>query len=168
MARSISIALLLFVLSSPLCAQDSLTISSSDTLSLGHSRTDTIIAYAKSLLGTTYVYGSKSPERGFDCSGFLYHVFTKHNVDVPRATSGWGDEGVEVPLAEARAGDLLLFTGTDPSIRRPGHIGLVVSAEGEPVQFIHSSSSRKHYGVVITTYEGTGYPKRFLKVIRIL
>ena len=168
MARSLIIVLFIFSLAHSSRAQDSLALSPSDSTHSDTSLSGSIITYAKSLLGTTYVYGSKNPERGFDCSGFLYHVFTRHEVDVPRATSGWGDEGVEVPIAEARPGDLLLFTGTDPSIRKPGHIGLVVSEAGAPLEFIHSSSSRKHYGVVITRYEGTGYPKRFLKVIRIL
>ena len=146
---------------------DTLLHTSTDTLP-SYSKADSIIAFAKSHLGTTYNYGSKSPKTGFDCSGFCYYVFTNNNVDVPRTSRSYGKIGYEVPLESAQKGDVLLFRGTDPSSTSIGHIGIVISELGEPLHFIHSSSSKKHYGVTITDYHNSGYPKRFLKVKRIL
>lgn len=132
------------------------------------SKADSIINFAKEQLGTTYVYGSRNPAVGFDCSGFCYYVFTNNSVKVPRTSRSYGSVGTEIPIEEARKGDVLLFRGTDPNSKTIGHIGIVISEEGEPLQFIHSSSSKRHYGVVITDYYNSGYPKRFLKVKRIL
>src|SRR5689334_14173073 len=33
-----------------------------------------VVAFAKTLLGTPYVYGSTDPKVGFDCSGFITYV----------------------------------------------------------------------------------------------
>lgn len=128
---------------------------------------DSIITFAKSFLGYTYKYGSRTPP-GFDCSGFMHYVFTNNGVKVPRTSASYHDEGVEIPLDSARKGDIILFRGTDPKVWRIGHVGLVISEAGEPLHFIHSSSSKKHYGVTITDYHNSGYPKRFIRVIRIL
>jgi len=144
---------------------DSLALSGADSTA---TTVDNILSTALQLEGITYHFGSRMPENGFDCSGFIHYVFTTNGVHVPRTTRGWGSEGRTVPIDEARRGDLILFTGTNASIRSPGHMGLVISEPGEPLVFIHSSSSRKHYGVTRTVYDESGYPKRFLRIIRYL
>jgi lipoprotein Spr len=131
-------------------------------------KADSIADFAQAQLGSTYNYGSKNPKTGFDCSGFCYYVFSNNGVKVPRTSRSYGHYGVEVPLREARKGDVLLFRGTNPNDQTIGHIGIVISAEGETLRFIHSSSSRKHYGVTITEYHNSNYPTRFLRVKRIL
>jgi cell wall-associated NlpC family hydrolase len=138
-----------------------------DTISV-KTKADSIVEFAQSQLGSTYNYGSKNPKTGFDCSGFCYYVFTNNKVKVPRTSRSYGNVGSEIPLEEARKGDVILFRGTNPNDQTIGHIGIVISGEGEPLQFIHSSSSKKHYGVTITDYYESNYPKRFLKVKRVL
>ncbi len=123
-----------------------------------------IIAYAKSLIGSPYEYAGISPS-GFDCSGFITHVFDNFGIEVPHSSAMQATEGFEVRKNEAKKGDLVIFTGTNLDIREPGHVGIVISQQGEDIEFIHSSSNG---GVKISKVEGTRYNQRFLEVRRIL
>lgn len=131
------------------------------------SKRDQIISYAYTLLGTPYVFGGMS-KNGFDCSGFTTYVFEQNNVDLKRSSSLQATEGVEIDRSEAAPGDLIIFTGTDKTVREPGHVGIVISEPGDTIEFIHSSSSRKESGVKISQVEGSGYDDRFLSIRRIL
>ncbi len=128
---------------------------------------DSIVNYAQSFLKTPYVWGGTSSE-GFDCSGFLYFVYKKFNIKVSRASSGYSHLGKEIKLNSVLPADILVFTGTDATIKKPGHVGMVISNKNGIIKFIHSSSSKKHFGVTITTYTNSGYVKRFLKAITVL
>ena len=125
---------------------------------------ENIIAYAKTLIGVPYKYGSTDPAQGFDCSGFITNVFNHFNIKVPRSSVDFTNVGREVPLPEAKAGDLVLFTGTDSLIRVVGHMGIIIE-NTDSLRFIHSTSGRQ-YGVTITAL-GNYYKGRFVKVIRI-
>ena len=127
---------------------------------------DSIVTYAESFLNVPYVWGGTSPS-GFDCTGFLYYVYKKFGIKVSRASSGYENFGKKLDLKTVKPADILLFTGTDASKRKVGHVGLVLKNENGIVQFIHSSSSKKHFGVTITQYNNSGYVKRFLKAITI-
>ncbi|MBN9298643.1 MAG: C40 family peptidase [Filimonas sp.] len=105
--------------------------------------------------------------KGFDCSGFIMYVFNKFNVLVSHSTKELATTGEKVMLSEAKTGDIIIFTGTKKKDRSPGHAGIVVSKEGEPLQFIHSSSSTKKNGVIVTTYDSSNYPARFLDIRRV-
>lgn len=129
---------------------------------------DSVVDYAKTFLGTPYKYANASPSNGFDCSGFTWFVFNHFGVDIPRSSKDYSSLGTRVTLETCKKGDIMLFTGTDHRDRRVGHVGIVISNAGDSVQFIHASSSDKHYGVVITNYYKSGYPKRFLGVTSVL
>ena len=73
--------------------------------------------------------------------------------------------GIEIPTDFASPGDLILFTGTDSTIRIVGHMGIVESNERGNLLFLHSTSG-KAYGVVISPLKGY-YEARFVKVIRV-
>ena len=63
---------------------------------------------------------------------------------------------------------MIVFTGTNVENRHPGHVGIIISKQGEELTFIHSSSSKKKSGVKISTYKESPYYKnRFLKVVRV-
>lgn len=123
------------------------------------------VNYAKTLEGIPYVYGSTDPAVGFDCSGFINHVATHFGLKVPRSSVQFTNVGTEIQQALAKEGDLILFTGTDPSTGIVGHMGIVTENKGGELQFIHSSSG-KAKGVVISPLKGY-YETRFVKVIRI-
>jgi len=126
---------------------------------------DSLVAFGKSLVGTPYLYASSDPAKGFDCSGFISYVFKHFGIAVPRSSIDFTDVGLEIPKEFASPGDLILFTGTDSTIRIVGHMGIVESNERGNLLFLHSTSG-KAYGVVISPLNGY-YETRFVKVIRI-
>ena len=123
-----------------------------------------IIKNGLSRIGTPYIYGGTT-ERGFDCSGFVQYAFKKFNINVPRSSTELAEVGKKVKLRETRKGDILIFTGTNVSDRTPGHVGIVISQAGEPIEFMHSSSNG---GVKISQVDGTNYERRFLETRRVL
>ncbi|MEN7547947.1 C40 family peptidase [Rapidithrix thailandica] len=127
---------------------------------------DSIVQFAQQLLGTPYRYGSASP-KGFDCSGFVYYVFKNFDLEVPRSSKYYQGFGKDISLDEARKGDVIVFTGTNLKNRTPGHVGIILNEEGDEIQFIHASSSKKHPEVCITYLKEGLYAKRFLKVVRV-
>ena len=123
-----------------------------------------VVDFAQTLMGVPYVYGSTDPKVGFDCSGFITYVFNNFDIKVPRSSVDFTNVGTEVQVADAKTGDLILFTGTDPLERTVGHMGIVVSNQ-DTLKFIHSTSG-KAMGVTITPLN-KGYQKRFVKTIRV-
>lgn len=128
-----------------------------------------IVAYAEKFIGIPYFYTGKSPSTGFDCSGFTSFIFKHFGYDVSPASKEQINAGRQIPLAAAKKGDLLIFTGTDKSIREPGHVGIVISKAGQkPVVFIHSSSNRHKWGVTTSTLAELSYSQRLLQVRRVI
>jgi cell wall-associated NlpC family hydrolase len=126
---------------------------------------DSIVNFAKTLLGTPYLYGSTDPQKGFDCSGFITYVFNRYNIKVPRSSRDFANVGTTIPLAESKRGDLVLFTGTDSTEREIGHMGIILSNDTAGVKFIHSTSGKAH-AVAISPLDKY-YQKRFVKTIRV-
>jgi cell wall-associated NlpC family hydrolase len=131
----------------------------------GRTRPRDVVAYAKTLLGVPYKYASTDPAAGFDCSGFVTYVFNHFNIAVPRSSVDFTNVGNEITYSKAGPGDLILFTGTDSTLSKVGHMGIVVANKNEMLEFIHSTSGKGN-GVVITPFENY-YRSRFVKVIRI-
>jgi len=127
---------------------------------------DSLVAFARTLVGVPYLYASADPANGFDCSGFITYVFNHFNTIVPRSSVDFTNYGSELAIEKAKPGDLILFTGTDSTIRIVGHMGIVESIKNDTLYFIHSTSG-KMKGVVITPL-GNYYRSRFVKVIRVL
>jgi cell wall-associated NlpC family hydrolase len=124
-----------------------------------------IVDYAKTLIGIPYKYASTDPSQGFDCSGFITYVFNHFNIDVPRSSVDFTNVYHEVPLANAKQSDLILFTGTDSTEKTVGHMGIIVTNINDSIAFIHSTSGKAN-GVTITPLNEY-YMGRFMKVIRV-
>lgn len=124
-----------------------------------------LVGFARTAIGIPYKYASVDPEAGFDCSGFITYVFNHFNIAVPRTSADFTQVNHEVALQKAKQGDLILFTGTDSNSRVVGHMGIVITSLGEPVQFIHATSGKAN-GVTISPLN-SGYMKRFVKIVRI-
>ena len=124
----------------------------------------TIVDFAKTQLGVPYKFASTDPAQGFDCSGFITYVFKHFNIAVPRSSIDFTHVGKDIPMADAKKGDLILFTGTDSASVVVGHMG-IVTENTDSLRFIHSTSGKK-YGVTITTLNEY-YQKKFVEVIRI-
>jgi cell wall-associated NlpC family hydrolase len=135
---------------------------------LNEALADSLIAYAKQHQGTKYCYGSCTPKGGFDCSGFVYYVFGHFNIKVPRSSLDYEKQGRKVKPDSARKGDVIVFTGTNPKNRKPGHVGIIISNPGEDLQFIHASSGKNANGIIITNFTSSSYyQSRFIKIVRV-
>ncbi len=74
-----------------------------------------VVNEASQFEGTPYVWGGTSPQ-GFDCSGFTQYVFGQLGVQLPRTSEEQATVGTPVDsLADAQAGDLVFFAGSDGS-----------------------------------------------------
>lgn len=143
---------------------DTLALIPSQKINTKNVRPEEVVNFAETLIGTPYMYGSVNPRIGFDCSGFITYVFNHFGIGVPRSSIDFTSVGKEVLVSNAQKGDIILFTGTNPTEKFVGHMGLVVS-NADTLRFIHSSSG-KAMGVTITPLNKY-YLSRFVKVIRI-
>ncbi|MDR7543428.1 MAG: NlpC/P60 family protein [Armatimonadota bacterium] len=120
--------------------------------SRGQAWTNRLLALSRRYLGVRYRWGGTSPT-GFDCSGFLYYVYGRMGVALPRTTFDMYDAGVPVPRQQLRAGDLVFFQTVRPG---PSHAGIYLG-DG---RFIHSSSGAG--GVLVTSMTHDYYAPRYL------
>lgn len=106
-----------------------------------------VVQYARQFIGYPYVYGGNSLTGGIDCSGFTQQIYAAFGVSLPRVDSAQATCGVEIPLSQAQAGDLLCYWG---------HVGIYNGSGG----IIHASSP----GVGIVEFPNCQY--RTLKCVR--
>jgi peptidoglycan DL-endopeptidase CwlO len=100
-----------------------------------------VVGIAMQYLGTPYQWGGSSPG-GFDCSGFVYYVFSRVGVSLPRTVSAQYAVGAPVSRSALQPGDIVFFNGL-------GHDGIYIGGN----QFIHSP----HTGDVVKISSITGY-----------
>ncbi len=109
---------------------------------------------AAKYLGYPYVWGGSSPSTSFDCSGFVCWVFTNSGVyNLPRTTAqGIYDQCTPVSPSEAKAGDIIFFTGTYNSAGAVSHVGIycgngVMIHCGDPISYasINTSYWQSHF-----------------------
>ncbi len=89
---------------------------------------------ALSFLGVRYRNGGDDPAGGFDCSGFVWYLFGRRGLTVPRTVGDQYQAGRQVDTADARTGDLVFFNTTGVS---PSHVGILL--EGD--RFVHAPST---------------------------
>ena len=109
---------------------------------------------AAKYLGYPYVWGGSSPSTSFDCSGFVCWVFTNSGVhNLPRTTAqGIYDQCTPVSAADAKAGDIIFFTGTYNSAGAVSHVGIYCGGGtmihcGDPIKYasINTSYWQSHF-----------------------
>ncbi len=112
------------------------------------------VEVALPLLDTPYAWAGVTPE-GFDCSGFIYYVFTNAGLQLPRLDT------VSMflnshPVDEPVPGDLVFFENT----YREGisHAGIYIG-DG---QFIHAGTNK----VEISTIDSVYWKDKFVGVTR--
>ncbi|MBN1495550.1 MAG: C40 family peptidase [Spirochaetes bacterium] len=103
----------------------------SDAAGLRSRITDT----AKKHLGARYNYGGVG-RSGFDCSGFVQHVFHENGIELPRSTPDQFAGGKKIELYDVQPGDLVFFRICGGRI---SHVGIFVAQ----TTFIHAPSSGK-------------------------
>ena len=99
-------------------------------------------------LGYPYVWGGSTPDTSFDCSGFVCWVYTNSGVhNLPRTTAqGIYNQCTPVSPSEAKAGDIIFFTGTYNSPGAVSHVGIycgdgVMIHCGDPISYATITSS---------------------------
>lgn len=112
----------------------------------------TLVTLSQRHLGVRYRWGGTSPS-GFDCSGFLYYVFGRMGVQLPRTTYAMFNAGVPVARRSLQTGDIVFFQTLQPG---PSHAGVYLGGG----QFIHSSSGAGR--VLVTSMDHRYYAPRYL------
>lgn len=101
-----------------------------------------VVGYAKSLIGTPYRYGGDSPQTGFDCSGFVRHVYRhSEGVTLPHNAREISRVGAPIQASELRPGDLVFYNTLH---RAYSHVGIYLGNR----RFVHAPSSGKHVEIV--------------------
>jgi len=108
-----------------------------------------LIADASNFLGVPYLWGGTTAS-GFDCSGFIQHVFRSNSVNLPRTVSEQWNATKSV--SQPRVGDIVFFETYKTG---PSHNGIYIGNN----QFIHSGSST---GVTVTSMSNSYWAPRYL------
>ena len=110
-----------------------------------------IIDYAKTFIGTPYVYGGTT-KKGFDCSGFTKEIFYEYGHAIPRTAKDQSTFVSRVKNKNIKSGDLLFFGKNDKNI---SHVGIAIKNNSkDELKMIHASSSN---GIIISKVTSNNY-----------
>ena len=127
--------------------------SSSDSTRSGTVR-DRIIDFAKTKLGSPYVWGATGPN-SFDCSGFVGYVYQKTaGLVLPRVSRDQAEFRPRISSMNMKKGDLVFFETTGKGVI--SHVGIYMGDR----QFIHASSGN-NMRVTISSLDTDYYSKAF-------
>ena len=102
----------------------SVSVSSSGSSATG----SRIASYAQQFVGNPYRYGGNSLTSGIDCSGFVQQVFAHFGYSLPRTSDAQAGSGRGITYSEARAGDIIVYSG---------HVAILTGDGG----IVHASNS---------------------------
>lgn len=113
-----------------------------------------IVVLASRYLGVRYRWGGTTAS-GFDCSGFVKHVYSQVGENLPRSSWEQFNVGTPIEKSELKPGDRVFFT----TYRRgPSHVGIYIG-EGK---FIHASSKRGSRYVKIDNLNSAFYTRKYI------
>jgi len=94
-----------------------------------------LVMYAVGLSDTPYRYGGNSSGGGFDCSGFVGHVY-QHSlgISLPRTARAISSVGNPIKQGELNPGDLVFYNTMNAHF---SHVGIYIG-DGK---FVHSPKS---------------------------
>jgi len=114
-----------------------------------------LIHTADEYIGTPYKYASTDPSKGFDCSGFVYTVAKKNNLELPRSSSTMAAGVPHISWQKANPGDLVFFGDRG----RINHVAMVEKVKGNELYIIHSTNQQ---GVISENVMNSAYWKKRL------
>lgn len=117
-----------------------------------------VVDYALQFQGAPYSYGNASPEKGFDCSGFVQYVYDKNGIHLPRTVREMANVLPPVPNEKIHSGDLVFFNTSGDSI---SHVGIYTNS----MNFIHAPSS-KTGKVTVSSLKNNYWRERFVEARR--
>lgn len=121
---------------------------------------NSIATYALSLQNMPYVWGGRDLTTGFDCSGFVAHVYQQAaSIELRGNAASMAKAARPISTDEVLAGDLLFFN----TMNRPAsHVGIYVGDN----KFVHASNART--GVRVDRLNNRYYAERFEGAKRLL
>ncbi|ENY1244952.1 TPA: peptidoglycan endopeptidase [Neisseria gonorrhoeae] len=109
---------------------------------------DELIGSAMGLLGIAYRYGGTSVSTGFDCSGFMQHIFKRAmGINLPRTSAEQARMGTPVDRSELQPGDMVFFRTLGGS--RISHVGLYIGNN----RFIHAPRTGKNIEITSLSHK---------------
>jgi cell wall-associated NlpC family hydrolase len=117
-----------------------------------------VVDYALQFQGAPYSYGNASPEKGFDCSGFVKYVYDQNGVHLPRTVKEMANALTPVPNDKIHSGDLVFFNTSGDSV---SHVGIYTNGSN----FIHAPSS-KTGKVTVSSLKNNYWRERFIDARR--
>lgn len=111
-----------------------------------------IIQLATQLIDVKYRTAGRSPETGFDCSGFTSYVMKKNGIEIPSHSSAQLKKGIKQSIENAQVGDLIFFKR--PAAKSPFHVAMIYQNINGQIKIIHSTSSQ---GVIINDLSKSKY-----------
>ncbi|HGJ8838499.1 TPA: C40 family peptidase [Neisseria gonorrhoeae] len=109
---------------------------------------DELIGNAMGLLGIAYRYGGTSVSTGFDCSGFMQHIFKRAmGINLPRTSAEQARMGAPVARSELQPGDMVFFRTLGGS--RISHVGLYIGNN----RFIHAPRTGKNIEITSLSHK---------------
>lgn len=139
------------------------TSAPSDSTNSPSQGADSVISFAKTLLGKPYVWGAEGPN-SFDCSGFTQYVMKKSaGVSIPRVSRDQSKYGAYVNRGDLRSGDLIFFDTEGSNNGSVSHVGIYMG-NGEMIH-ASSGSSKK---VTISNINSSYYSSRYVNARRVL
>lgn len=103
------------------------------------------LEYSLKLVGISYKSGGISPKTGFDCSGFVKHVFHQvAGLSLPHNALAISRQGKQISTDELRPGDLVFYNTLKRSF---SHVGIYLGNQ----RFIHAPSHGRGVEVVNMT-----------------
>ncbi len=114
---------------------DNSTPNNNESLERWADKAQEVLINALSLTGIRYRYGGKSPDTGFDCSGFVRYVFQQAtNLTLPPTARAISQMGKKIAKDDLQPGDLVFFNTLKKTF---SHVGIYIGNN----RFIHSPSA---------------------------
>ncbi|MFN7326819.1 MAG: C40 family peptidase [Chitinophagales bacterium] len=111
-----------------------------------------IVDEAERYLNTPYKYAGRTPQSGFDCSGFTQYVLLQRDIAISPASYLQSQEGEEIPLDQVKPGDLIFFGENN----KVSHVAMVYERSTKGIICIHSTTSK---GVIKDNISTSSYWK---------
>jgi cell wall-associated NlpC family hydrolase len=109
-----------------------------------------VLAYAKSQVGKSYVYGAAGPD-AFDCSGLTMMAWSQSGVSLPHSSSAQYSSGPHISESELKPGDLVFYYSPI------SHVGIYIG-NGQIVNALNPGAGVQISGLHDMPYVGAVRP----------
>ncbi|WP_051330876.1 C40 family peptidase [Aneurinibacillus terranovensis] len=120
---------------------------------------DQVVAYAMQFIGVPYTHGGRSPQTGFDCSGFTSYVYKHFGITISTGPIGQLQQGHQVSRSSMQPGDIVFFHS---GAKSGYHEGIYIGNN----KIIHAPAPGRN--VQITDLNSSWYQSHFAQVRRYL